>query len=95
MGRAVDCSPSGDHVAVGMRDGSLRIYSTKTWGMVYHKKISKEWIEDLKFSPDGNYLVVGSHDNKLYLYEVPSFTMKKKFGKSSSFITQIDWSQDS
>lgn len=92
MGRAVDVSPSGSHVAVGLRDGSLRIYATSNWHMVYSKKISKEWIEDLKFSPDGNYLVVGSHDNLLYLYEVPSFTYKKKFGKSSSFITQIDWS---
>ena len=62
--------------------------------MVYHKKISKEWIEDLKFSPDGRYLCVGSHDNKLYCYSVEGWKVKK-FGKSSSFITHIDWSQDS
>ena len=60
------------------------------------KKISKEWIEDLKFSPDGQFLCVGSHDNKLYLYELtPAIKQVKKFGKSSSFITHIDWSQDS
>ena len=59
------------------------------------KKISKEWIEDLKFSPDGQYLAVGSHDNKIYLYAVPAFTQVAKFGKSSSFITHIDWSLDS
>ena len=54
MGRAVDVSPSGAHCAVGMRDGSLRVYSTaQQWKLVYMKKISKEWIEDLKFSPDG------------------------------------------
>ena len=95
MGRAVDVSPSGQHVAVGMRDVQLRVYTTNNWKMIYHKKISKEWIEDLKFSPDGKHLVIGSHDNKLYLYSVPDFRQVKRFGKSSSFITHIDWSQDS
>ena len=95
MGRAVDVSPSGAHIAVGMRDGSLRVYNSSTWKIVYMKKISKEWIEDLKFSPDGKHLAVGSHDNKIYLYSVPDFRQVKKFGKSSSFITHIDWSQDS
>ena len=28
QGRAVDVSPSGAHIAVGMRDGSLRVYNT-------------------------------------------------------------------
>lgn len=96
MGRACDVSPSGAHVAVGMRDGSLRVYQTTSqWKLVYMKKISKEWIEDLKFSPDGSYLAVGSHDNKIYLYSVPAFERVKVFGKSSSFITHIDWSLDS
>lgn len=95
MGRSVDVSPSGAHCAVGLRDGSLRVYNTSNWKMIYLKKISKEWIEDLKFSPDGQYLAVGSHDNKIYLYQVQNFKFVKKFGVSSSFITHIDWSQDS
>lgn len=95
MGRAVDVSPNGQFCAVGMRDGTLRVYKTSDWKMVYMKKISKEWIETLKFSPDGNWLAVGSHDNKIYCYEVPKFKQVKRFGKSSSFITHIDWSQDS
>lgn len=53
QGRSVDVSPDGAFIAVGMRDGSLRVYSTKNWKMTYRKKISKEWIEDLKFSPNG------------------------------------------
>jgi len=53
MGRAVDINPSGDFIAIGMRDGHLRVYSTKTWKLTYRKRISKEWIEDLKFSPNG------------------------------------------
>ena len=55
-------------------------------------KRNDEWIEDLKFSPDGKHLAVGCHDNYVYLYSVPAFKMLKKFGKSTSFVTHIDWS---
>lgn len=95
MGRCVDVSPSGSHCAIGLRDGHLRVYTVSNWKLAYMKKISKEWIEDLKFSPDGQYLAVGSHDNKIYLYSIPALTRVKKFGSSSSFITHIDWSMDS
>ena len=97
MGRSIDVSPNGTHIAVGMRDGSLRVYNTSNDQLVYMKKITKskrndEWIEDLKFSPDGKHLAVGCHDNYVYLYSVPAFKMLKKFGKSTSFVTHIDWS---
>lgn len=57
----------------------------------------KEWIQDLKFSPDGTKLCVSSHDNFLYMFDLAAgvAAMKsKKFGKSSSFISQFDWSAD-
>ena len=50
----------------------------------------------MKFSPDGKYLIVGSHNNYSYLFEVPNFDKPcSVFGKSSSFVTHIDWSLDS
>jgi WD40 repeat protein len=92
----VDISPKGDFVAVGMRDGTLRVFQTSTWKMVHLQKCGIEWIEDLKFSPDGKYLAVGSHDNKLYVFTMPDCKLfNKKFGMSSSFITHLDWSLDS
>lgn len=92
MGRAVDVNPNGTHCAIGMKDGSLRIYTISNWQLAYMKKISKEWIEDLKFSPSGEYLAVSSHDNKIYLYTVADLRMIKKLGVSSSYITHLDWS---
>lgn len=65
QGRAVDISPKGDFIAVGMNEGSLRVFQTSNWSLVYSGKQGKEWIEDLKFSPDGNWLAVGGHDNKI------------------------------
>ena len=81
-----------------MRDGTLRVYTVAATGvkLTYLKKISKEWIEELKFTPDGNRLVVGSHDNFLYTFDLKADAMTmKKFGKSSSYITHVDWSLDS
>jgi WD40 repeat protein len=83
-----------------MRDGNLRIYSVSPQGikLTYLKKISNEWIEDLKFSPDGTKLAVGSHDNFIYLFDTTTDAkgsvsmVMKKFGKSSSYITHLDWS---
>ena len=83
-----------------MRDGSLRVYSVsanlKEIKLIFMSQVSKEWIEDLKFSPDGKKLAVGSHDNFIYVFNAENLQTKpKKFGKSSSYITHIDWSLDS
>jgi len=65
--------------------------------LTYLKQISKEWFEDIKFSPNGELLACGSHDNFIYVFNFPNMTPlhKNKFGKSSSFITHMDWSLDS
>jgi len=62
------------------------------------KSKTREWIQDMKFSPDGKWLAVGSHDNSFYLFDLTAgiAAMKSKAcGKSSSFISHLDWSADS
>lgn len=109
MARSIDISPDEQYMALGMRDGSIRVYKAQPeepfWTYEHHcvcadPKKSKfklaEWIEDLKFSPDGEYLMVGSHNNGLYLFTVPNFdNFVKVDSASSSFITHLDWSLDS
>ena len=79
MGRAIDISPDGKFIALGMRDGSLRVYEgkDKNWTLIALSRVGRqnkqEWIEDLKFSPNNKYLVVSSHDNYLYLFDAPNF----------------------
>ena len=50
----------------------------------------------MKFSPDGNFLAVGSNDNYVDIYQVGSgFKWEGQCSGSSSFITHLDWSEDS
>lgn len=67
--------------------------NTQIWG----KKISKEWIEVLKYSPDETMLAVGSHDNDIYIYKVNgnNYEFHGKLQAHKSFITNFDWSKDS
>jgi WD40 repeat protein len=48
----------------------------------------------MAFSPDGSILVVGSHDNKSYIYDTSNYKLRGTAGKSSSFITAIDFTKD-
>ena len=56
-----------------------------------------EWSEAMCYSPCNEYLAVGSHDNFIYIYlcKKKYKLFKKKMTGHSSFITALDWSQDS
>lgn len=61
---------------------------------------ANEQIECISFSPDGTMLAVGSRDNNIYVYNVEEEGRKfsKRSGKCSghsSYITHIDWSENS
>ena len=65
-------------------------------------KHAKKWTSQVRFSPNGKYCAMGGHDNKVRVYDVTKKLKKQKgrkkgitCNKSSSYITQMDWSEDS
>ena len=49
----------------------------------------------MAYSPCNKFLAVGSHDNIVYLVDTKSYKSVTKLTGHSSFITGLDWAQDS
>uniref|UniRef100_A0A8C5CQ23 EMAP like 2 n=1 Tax=Gadus morhua TaxID=8049 RepID=A0A8C5CQ23_GADMO len=99
QGRSAGFHPSGGVVAVGTMSGRWLVLDTDTRDLVSMHTDGNEIISNIKYSPDGNYLAVGSHDNFVYIYAVTEngrkYSRAGKCSGHSSFVTHLDWSQDS
>lgn len=96
--RAVAVNSAGNgHVAVGHNDGRVTVRGgvNDLKKVAYTLQDSAEWIEAMAYSPDGSKLAVGSHDNNIYIYDAESYDLLGKLDKHNSFITSLDWSEDS
>jgi len=95
QGRATAINGSNGHVAVGVNNGEVHIYSdVKSLQLVKKIQDAKEWVEVIQYSPDGSKMAVGSHDNNIYIYETANYELVSKATKHNSFITALDWSTD-
>ena len=57
-----------------------------------------EEVQDIKFSPNGKQLAVASRDNNIYIYNVVNgrdFQFNGTCRGHSSYVTHIDWTEDS
>ncbi|PAA64029.1 hypothetical protein BOX15_Mlig006608g2 [Macrostomum lignano] len=92
-------SPDGNLAIVGSQTGHYIVLDAANSGAVLQtKKISREQIEDIKFSPDGQHVALASRNNKIYIYRVSSnngqLDLVAKCQGHTSFVTHIDWSAD-
>ena len=94
--RAVTYAPeSGSQIAVGTTSGNVIIYDSNNLSKPLKKiSVTKEWIEDLKYSKNGKILGVSSHDNRIYLFNRKTYNQYAVLKGHSSYITHIDFSYD-
>ncbi|XP_069750294.1 echinoderm microtubule-associated protein-like 2 isoform X2 [Narcine bancroftii] len=98
-GLCADFHCSGSVVVVGLQTGRWLVLDCETREDVCSSVDGNEQLSVVRYSPDGNFLAIGSHDNYIYLHAVSEDGHKySRFGRCtghSSFITHLDWSQDS
>ncbi|XP_046557934.1 echinoderm microtubule-associated protein-like 2 isoform X13 [Haliotis rubra] len=91
--------PNGCVAAIGTHAARWLIVDLATREIVSVHSDGSEQIETIKYSPDGSYIAIGSRDNYIYVYQVSDGGRKySKVGRCSghsSFITHVDWSEDS
>lgn len=96
---ALAYSPSGEHLAVGTGDGSIRIWAKKKSAR------SNEWIlqqdfnshsavTSLAWSPRGLSLAIGYADGTLRIWEINSREQILSVREHSDWITSLAWSPD-
>lgn len=97
--QSVTFSIDGSIIAVGCVSGKWLTIDVETKEIISQHQDGEEHIQVLRFSPNGEYLAVGSRDNFIYIYKYDAETKEmSSVGKCeghSSFITHLDWSQDS
>ena len=93
--RSIGAMGNEKHLAIGCKDGTLRIVDLKKWQQIKLIKHSQRWIQEIRYSPDDSKVSVGAHDQTIYIYDVSNgYKLLFRMKKHSSFITHLDWSLD-
>ena len=72
------------------------VLDTTDFQVTHEARDSTKWLTDMKYSPNGELLAIGGYDNKIYLYSVNSaYALNGVIGQHQSFITALDFSEDS
>ncbi|XP_041981397.1 echinoderm microtubule-associated protein-like 2 isoform X2 [Aricia agestis] len=90
-------SPDGDAVAVGCLSGRWLVFDPHSRDLIAQHQDGSEPIQCIVYSPDGLRVALGSRDNYVYVYQVDGarYSRVGKCPGHSSYITHVDWSEDS
>lgn len=95
--RIRSCSFSADskQLACGLKNGILVVLNVDNMSEILCAKLRNEVLHEMKYSPCGRYLAVGSNDNFVDVLDTQEYKKLGTCSGSSSFITHLDWTQDS
>ncbi|XP_037293289.1 echinoderm microtubule-associated protein-like 2 isoform X5 [Manduca sexta] len=92
-------STDGGVIAVGCLSGKWMVYDPHSRELLTQHHDGSEPIQTIQYSPDNKMVALGSRDNFIYVYRVDDNGSRySRLGKClghSSYITHLDWSEDS
>ncbi|XP_045451782.1 echinoderm microtubule-associated protein-like 2 [Melitaea cinxia] len=97
--QCVAWSGDGGALAVGCASGRWLVFQPDSRELLARHQDGTEPIQTIQYSPNNQYVAIGSRDNFIYIYQVDDEGARySRLGKClghSSFITHLDWSEDS
>ncbi|XP_028026451.1 echinoderm microtubule-associated protein-like 2 isoform X3 [Bombyx mandarina] len=97
--QCVSWSADGAVLAVGCLSGRWLVLDPHSRDVLAQHQDGSEPIQTIQYSPDNKMVALGSRDNFIYIYRVEDNGARySRLGKClghSSYITHLDWSEDS
>lgn len=87
--QAVAADPSGQWLASGGADRSVRIWNVETRDSRRTYRNNSDFISSLAFSPDGTILATGSLDGTIKVLSLNSYRIQRAFGGHNKRITSL------
>jgi echinoderm microtubule-associated protein-like 6 len=90
--RAVEYSPDGFQLALGLYDGRVLVLTEDLEYTLSESPVAKEWIQTMAYAPNGHSLAVGSHDSNIYILETKNYNIRCVCRGHPMSVTQLDFS---
>ncbi|CAE7612952.1 Eml5, partial [Symbiodinium microadriaticum] len=90
--RAVEYSPDGFQLALGLYDGRVVVLTEDLELTLNESPVAAEWIQTMAYAPNGHSLAVGSHDGNIYILETKNYNIRCVCRGHPLSVTQLDFS---
>jgi WD40 repeat protein/serine/threonine protein kinase len=87
-------SPDGTQIATGCRDGTVRIWDTKTSSVLHTLTYESPIIRALAYSPDGRQLAVAHHDGVVRVWKAKTGESMATLRGHTEHVWQVAFSGD-
>tara|TARA_B100000609_G_scaffold199625_1_gene205155 strand:+ start:7313 stop:10876 length:3564 start_codon:yes stop_codon:yes gene_type:complete len=91
---SLDTDASGDRVAVGYRDGVIKIWKLSDYSLLHTLNSHTGAVHGVQFSPDGSSLASASADKKTIIWDASSGSVQHTFPQATDELRSVAWSPD-
>jgi WD40 repeat protein len=83
-----------DELLVASEDGTVSVWSLKTFDQVYTVKVSHDTIRSINIAPDEKQAAFGCRDNSIKIYDLEDYTLIKSLHGHTMPVFTVQYSPD-